>query len=187
MSPVHAVRKPQPDAERSAADHAALAARAARGDREAFGQLFRLYAPMVHGILLARAPASEVRDLMQDVFVLALEKLASLRDVDAFGGWLAMIARNRTVDFHRRRSHRKTTPLEAEVAVSDPDRAEVEELLEAIRALPATYAETLALRLVEGMSGPEIAARVGMKPESVRVNLHRGMAMLRERLRGERS
>jgi RNA polymerase sigma-70 factor (ECF subfamily) len=185
MPPVHAVRKPDRDAAET--DHAALAARAARGDREAFGQLFRIYAPMVHGILLARAPATEVRDLMQDVFVLALEKLASLRDVDAFGGWLAMIAHNRTVDFHRRRSHRRTSPLDTEVAVSDPDRAQVEELLEAIRQLPATYAETLVLRLVEGMSGPEIAARVGMKPDSVRVNLHRGMAMLRARLRGEQS
>ncbi len=187
MPPLHAVKKPQPDADASAADHAALAARAARGDRAAFGELFRIYAPMVHGILLARAPAAEARDLVQDVFVLALEKLSGLRDADAFGGWLAMIARNRVVDFHRRRSHRKTTPLETEVAVTDPDRAEIEELLEAIRGLPATYAETLVLRLVEGMTGPEIAARVGMKPESVRVNLHRGMTMLRERLRGERS
>ena len=187
MRPLQAVRKPEPDTGATPADHAVLAARAARGDRDAFGELFRIYAPMVHGILLARAPASEVRDLMQDVFVLALEKLASLRDADAFGGWIAMIARNRTVDFHRRRSHRKTTPLETEPAVSDPDRAEVEEFLSAIRELPATYAETLVLRLVEGMSGPEIAARVGMKPESVRVNLHRGMTMLRERLRGERS
>lgn len=182
--PVPAARKQ--DIERPAPDdHSALAARAARGDREAFGQLVRIYAPMVHGILLARVPVSEVRDLMQDVFTLALERLDSLRQVDAFGGWLAMIARNRTVDFHRRNSHRRTAPLEVDVPVSDPDRAEVEELLAAIRSLPDTYAETLMLRLVQGMSGPEIAERVGMKPESVRVNLHRGMAMLREKLRGE--
>jgi RNA polymerase sigma-70 factor, ECF subfamily len=172
-------------AEPDARDHADLAARAARGDRGAFGELVRIYAPMVHGILLARVPFSEVRDLMQDVFTLALERVGSLREVDAFGGWLAMIARNRTVDFHRRNSHRRTTPLDVEVPVCDPDRAEVEELLAAIRALPGTYAETLTLRLVQGMSGPEIAARVGMKPESVRVNLHRGMAMLRQRLRGD--
>jgi RNA polymerase sigma-70 factor, ECF subfamily len=185
MPPLQA-RKIVGQAARPTADEAAqLAARAARGDREAFGELFRIYAPMVHGILLARAPATEVRDLMQDVFVLALEKLGGLRDAEAFGGWLAMIARNRTVDFHRRRSHRRTTPLESDVAVSDPDRAAVEELLAAIRSLPETYAETLVLRLVEGMSGPEIAARVGMKPESVRVNLHRGMALLRQRVRGE--
>jgi RNA polymerase sigma-70 factor (ECF subfamily) len=38
------------------------------------------------------------------------------------------------------------------------------------------------LRLVEGMTGPEIAARTGLTAASVRVNLHRGMKLLRERL-----
>ncbi len=42
--------------------------------------------------------------------------------------------------------------------------------------------ETLILRLVEGMTGPEIAARTGLTPGSVRVNLHRGMQQLREKL-----
>jgi RNA polymerase sigma-70 factor (ECF subfamily) len=40
----------------------------------------------------------------------------------------------------------------------------------------------LILRLVEGMSGQEIAERTGHTPGSVRVNLHRGMQMLREKL-----
>ena len=51
-----------------------------------------------------------------------------------------------------------------------------------IRTLPEAYVEPLILRLVEGMTGPEIAMRVGMTPESVRVNLHRGMKLLREKL-----
>jgi len=162
---------------------AALVVRAVDGDRAAFGRLFRLYAPMVHGILLARVPSREVRDLMQDVFVTALERLASLRQTDAFGGWLAMIARNRATDFHRREHHRRTAPLgDDDVGVRDPDRVQAEELLAHIRQLPDAYSETLVLRLVEGMSGPEISARVGITPESVRVNLHRGMALLRKRL-----
>ena len=44
--------------------------------------------------------------------------------------------------------------------------------------------ETLLMRLVEGMTGPEIARQTGLKPESVRVNLCRGMRMLREMLGG---
>jgi RNA polymerase sigma-70 factor (ECF subfamily) len=43
------------------------------------------------------------------------------------------------------------------------------------------------MRLVEGMSGPEIAVRAGLQPDSVRVNLHRGMKLLRERLKGSAS
>ena len=46
-------------------------------------------------------------------------------------------------------------------------------ILDAIRALPDAYRETLILRLVEGMTGPEIAARTGLTHGSVRVNLHR--------------
>ena len=163
-----------------------LVASAAAGDRAAFGQLFRLYAPMVHGILLARVPSGDARDLMQDVFVTALERLTSLRQSEAFGGWLARIARNRATDFHRRERHRRASRVEdADLAVRDPDRAQAEELLAHIRGLPAAYSETLVLRLVEGMTGQEIADRVGLKPESVRVNLHRGMALLRQRLRQE--
>jgi RNA polymerase sigma-70 factor (ECF subfamily) len=42
------------------------------------------------------------------------------------------------------------------------------------------------LRLVEGLTGPEIAARIGLTPDSVRVNLHRGMKVLKERLEPQR-
>ena len=50
-----------------------LAAR--EGDRAAFGGLYARYARMVHGILLARVPASDVDDLVQDVFLRALPRL----------------------------------------------------------------------------------------------------------------
>ena len=58
--------------------------------------------------------------------------------------------------------------------------------LAALRALPEAYRETLVLRLVEGLSGAEIAERTGLTPGSVRVNLHRGMALLRIALDGRR-
>jgi len=153
---------------------------ARQGDRRAFGRLFEQYAAMVHGILLARVPARDADDLVQDVFLAAMQKLHTLREAAAFGGWLAMIARNRVVDFHRTR--RKTTELPDDLAHTDPEQSEAERVLAVIQTLPEAYRETLVLRLVEGMSGPEIAARVGLTPESVRVNLHRGMKQLREKL-----
>lgn len=55
-------------------------------------------------------------------------------------------------------------------------------ILDAIRSLPDAYRETLILRLVEGLTGPEIAARTGLTHGSVRVNLHRGMEQLRVKL-----
>ena len=150
------------------------------GDREGFERLYVLYAPLVHGILLARVPRAEVDDLVQDIFLHAYRKLQTLRDGAAFGPWIAMIARNRAVDFHRR--SRETVEITDDLPGSDKQEARAAEILELIRSLPEAYRETLVLRLVEGMTGPEIAARTGLTAASVRVNLHRGMKLLREKL-----
>lgn len=150
------------------------------GDRDGFSRLYDLYAPLVHGILLARVPRIEVDDLVQDIFLHAFKKLHTLRNASAFGPWIAMIARNRAVDFHRR--SRETVEINDELRGSDEPESRAKEILELIRHLPEAYRETLVLRLVEGMTGPEIAARTGLTAASVRVNLHRGMKLLREKL-----
>jgi len=158
------------------------------GDRAAFGALYQRYARMVHGILLARVPRAAAEDLLQDVFLQAMPRLASLRDATRFGGWLAAIARNRASDYHRQR--RPTEELEETFQGSHEDsgrtaNGQVAEglfFLEAIRSLPEAYREPLILRFAEGLTGPEIAERTGLKHGSVRVNLYRGMQMLREKL-----
>jgi len=150
------------------------------GDRDGFARLYDLYAPLVHGILLARVPRAEVDDLVQDIFLHAFRKLHTLREASSFGPWIAMIARNRAVDYHRR--SKETVEISDEVRGSDTHDSKAKEILELIRSLPEAYRETLILRLVEGMTGPEIAARTGLTAASVRVNLHRGMKLLRERL-----
>jgi RNA polymerase sigma-70 factor (ECF subfamily) len=150
------------------------------GDRDGFARLYDLYAPLVHGILLSRVPRAEVDDLVQDIFLHAFKKLHTLRDAAAFGPWIAMIARNRAVDFHRR--SRETVEINDDLRGSESHESRAAEILELIRSLPEAYRETLVLRLVEGMTGPEIAARTGLTAASVRVNLHRGMKLLREKL-----
>ncbi len=159
---------------------ARLVERVFAGDREAFGELYRQFAPLVHGIVLARVPRDEVQDIVQDIFLHAYKNLNSLRDMNAFGGWLAMIARNSAAEFYRQR--KQTEELSEEIADRENASAEAREILSAIRSLPETYRETLILRLVEGMTGQEIAEKTGLTPESVRVNLHRGMKLLRQRL-----
>jgi RNA polymerase sigma-70 factor (ECF subfamily) len=169
--------------ETDALDQAALIKEVLAGDRDKFGKLYALYAPMVHGILLARVPRTEVDDLVQDIFLHALKKLHTLREPTAFGPWIAMITRNRATDFHR--SSRETVEVTEDLRTttsSEPTHRSAAEVLEVIRALPDAYRETLVLRLVEGMTGPEIAMRTGLTPDSVRVNLHRGMKLVRQRL-----
>jgi RNA polymerase sigma-70 factor (ECF subfamily) len=158
------------------------------GDRAAFGCLYDRYARMVHGILLSRVPPREVDDLVQEVFLSALRQLHALRDLARFGAWLAAITRNRANDYYRKTGPETTLtePVSENQAENRTNNHAVEEeaalILAVIRTLPETYREPLILRLVEGMTGPEIAARTGLTHGSVRVNLYRGMQLLREKL-----
>jgi len=163
-------------------DEVALVSAARDGDSRAFGVLYNHYARMVHGLLLARVPPGEVDDLVQEVFLQAWRRLPTLRNPAAFGGWLVTMARRRATDYFRRAA--ETTALSEEIPAQDRPHAEAVAVLAAIRGLPEAYRETLMLRLVEGMTGPEIARRTGLAPGSVRVNLHRGMKQLREKLGG---
>src|SRR6185369_339418 len=86
---------------------------AAEGDRGAFGELYVKYARMVHGILLARVPAGDAEDLVQDVFMSAMRQLRGLRTAAAFRGWLAAIARNRAIDYFR--DARRGAPMDERV------------------------------------------------------------------------
>ena len=165
-----------------------LVTAAREGDRAAFGHLYDRYARMVHGILLARVPPREVDDLVQEVFLSALRQLHALRDISRFGAWLGAITRNRANDYFRKSiPEAKVTEPEHENQAESraTDHAAEQEaamILEAVRGLPEPYREPLILRLVEGMTGPEIAARTGLTHGSVRVNLCRGMQLLRGKL-----
>jgi RNA polymerase sigma-70 factor, ECF subfamily len=169
-------------------DEDGLVCSAREGDRAAFGRLYDRYARVVHGILLARVPPREVDDLVQEVFLSALRQLHALRDVSRFGAWLAAITRNRANDHYRKSGPEAalTEPVaedQADICVKDhAAEQEATMILAVVRTLPEAYREPLILRLVEGMTGPEIAARTGLKHGSVRVNLCRGMQLLREKL-----
>jgi RNA polymerase sigma-70 factor, ECF subfamily len=164
---------------------------ATAGDRQAMHSLYQYYRTTVNAVVLAHAPRNEASDLVQDVFLAAFTKLNSLRDFDAFGAWLITIARNKAKDLNRRR--RRRTDLSDEAPIEDvPDpradpsaEARVLAILHHVRSLPEAYRETLLMRLVEGLTGPEIATRTSMTPESVRVNLCRGMKLLRDLIQEE--
>jgi RNA polymerase sigma-70 factor, ECF subfamily len=163
-----------------------LVVRARSGDRGAYAELYGRMQGAVHAVVLARVPRSDVGDVMQDTFVAAWTRLEELRDDAAFPGWVLEIARRRAVDHGRRQKVRAHDELSEERgATRDAPTLEARRALLAIEALPMAYRETLLMRLVEGMSGPEIAVATGLTPESVRVNLCRGMKLLRERLGDE--
>lgn len=162
--------------------HADLVVAARKGDRGAFGELYQRFSRAVHGVLIARVRPQDADDLVQEVFLHAWPRLGELREPAAFGGWICTMARRRAMDHHRK--DRPTDELTDRFRNNDrPDiTAEAAAAVAAIQDLPEAYRETLALRLVDGLSGPEIAEATGLRPDSVRVNLHRGFKLLRERL-----
>src|SRR5215218_5808826 len=88
-----------------------LVARAKRGDREAYTQLYRRYLNDVYRFTLARLGDREAaEDAVQSIFVRALTALPSCHENAAFVGWLFVIARNVVTDQLRTRQH-QTDPI----------------------------------------------------------------------------
>lgn len=181
------MQAPQPaTTERPTFDAAALVRRARAGDRRAFARLWQHYAPTVNAVILSVLSSSQTEDLLQDVALRALDALPDLRNDEGFAAWLCAIARNRARNARAAQRRAPTADEMDHYAAATPtvDELEASEILGAVRSLPETYREPLLMRLVAGLSGPEIAAQLAMTPGSVRVNLCRGIKLLREALAG---
>jgi RNA polymerase sigma-70 factor (ECF subfamily) len=145
--------------------------------RSEFETLYDRYAKYVHAILIARLPPAQAEDSTQEVFLEAWRKLDQLQDQNQFPAWVAAIARNKAADFFRRRK-----PQEPLLDIHPAKSPAPDPILDALQKLPEVYRETLSLRFIEGLTGPEIADLTGLTHGSVRVNLSRGMTLLRESL-----
>lgn len=163
---------------------AELAGRVRLGDRAAFTALYERCARSVHAVLATRIAADEAEDCVQEVFLKAWRARGELREPGRIGAWLVSIARREAIAGLRRRAKSEELPeTHADARAADQGRGELGALvLDELRALPEAYRETLALRLLGEHSGDEIAALTGLTVGSVRVNLSKGMQMLRERL-----
>ena len=172
-----------PSATADARPAAALVRAALDGDGQAFETLHDRYVRLVYAVLLGRLGADDASDAAQDVFLRAWQQLDQLRDPNAFGAWLVAIARN--VARMRVRAEPVHVPLSPQLASSEPSvhaALDAEFILRQLQTLPEKLREPLTLRLVEGMSGVEIAELTSLTHGTVRVYLHEGMRMLRARL-----
>jgi RNA polymerase sigma-70 factor (ECF subfamily) len=98
-----------------------LAKRAAAGEREAAGEIYDRYAPLVRAILLdATGSLPEANDLVQEVFLRALPRLGQLRQPERLCAWLIGIARRQGTDYRRQAGRRRRwfAPLVGDVAAA---------------------------------------------------------------------
>jgi RNA polymerase sigma-70 factor (ECF subfamily) len=162
-------------------------------DDRALSEFYRLHAPALLTHLRVNMQSREdAEDLLLDVFVAALER-ESLRvlSLEEQRFWLWRVARNKLVDYYRKRSLRQHLPLEEarETTYQDgefvPEWAaqrneEQRSLREAIEDLPPLQKEVLLLRFVEGLRAPEIARLLGKHDAAVRMILSRTLNLLRK-------
>lgn len=153
---------------------------------EWFVQQIRPYEPALRAYLSRRFPSvPDHDDLIQDAYLRTLR--ARQRGQLAFAkAFLFTTARNAAIDWLRRRRAAllERMPPNEEVAALDhePDVAEridgqeqLGALIEAVVALPERCREVMMLRYVDGFGSREIAAELGITPETVRVHLFKGV------------
>ena len=169
------------------ADDADLATRAAAGDREAAGEIYDRYAPLVRAILLdATGSWTEANDLVQEVFLRAFGQLGQLRRPELLCGWLVGIARRQAADYrrHAARGRRLFTPLVDEPADQRPGGGTagtaaadaIDDVRQAIRDLPELERIAVHVHYLCGETA-EVARQVlGLSPA--------GFYKLLERARG---
>jgi RNA polymerase sigma-70 factor (ECF subfamily) len=162
---------------------------ACQGDETAFRMLWRSLQPALLRYLQV-AGEEDADDLASETWASVVRDLHKFRGGGrAFRGWLFTIARHRTIDGARRRNRqRRSPPLAGAPANLVVPSAEDEtamaistqEAVALVAALPARQAEAVSLRIIAGLDTSTAAAIARTSPESLRVNLHRGLRALAE-------
>ena len=183
----------------------ALARRILGGDEAAFRDLFDRFFPRLYRFALARVPRDPeaARDIVQQTFCQAIERLDTYRGEAALYTWFCQICRNAVADHYRRnsRSAGRVVLLEdlpdarailesfAAPEADEPEtgamREQVHRLVEAtLDALPGRYGEALEWKYIDGLSVREIAERMSLGEKATESLLTRARESFREAIAG---
>jgi RNA polymerase sigma-70 factor, ECF subfamily len=186
-----------------------LVSRAAGGDAAAFTELVTRHQDHLYALAarLLRDP-NEAEEVVQEVFLTALEKLSTFRGDAAFGTWLHRVAANAALMRLRKRRRAPDGLLEEPVEELLPrfdaqgnlvlrgpahdwskqaddqlsDRQIRKAVEDAVQNLPDDYRIVFLLRDVEELSSETMAELLGISVAAVKSRLHRARLALRERL-----
>jgi RNA polymerase sigma-70 factor (ECF subfamily) len=157
---------------------------ACAGDDRAFAEIVRRRQGRVRKFMyhLCRRQASG-DDLAQQVFLTVWRSLRQLRSAGAFDGWLRRIMVNTWLDEVRRQKleFSDEPPPENRLVHRDAT-AERMDLDEALATLPQEMRLCVVLAYNEGMSHSEIVRTTGLPLGTVKSQVARGAARLREQL-----
>ncbi|MCR5880277.1 RNA polymerase sigma factor [Phenylobacterium sp. J367] len=163
-----------------------LCARAASGERKAFGELVRRHGSAVRGLLRRMgAQAAEADDVAQDAFLAGFERIAEFRGEGAFVGWIKKIAARlylRRLQRERRLGIFSAEGNEADLEVHDADADGRIDLDEALKGLGASERMCVSLCFGAGLSHAEAAEALNLPLGTVKSHVKRGLDKLRTRL-----
>lgn len=181
-------------------------ARARSGDQEAFGELVRKYHERVFGVIYRMIHhAEDARELAQQAWVKAWQRLDSYKQESQFFTWIYRIAVNTAMDHTRRQARRREVSLEdappgvepkpsadwTPPAEGRPDeglaQAEVRQAFQAaLETLSPDHRAALILREVDGMSYREIAQVLKCRMGTVMSRIYYARRMMQEKMRDVR-
>ena len=173
-----------PEAENS--DHHLLK-RAASGDRPAFEVIVRRYKhPVFRFIRRYLGNSDDAYDVLQDTFVAAWTAIGRFDSSRPLMPWLRTIALNKCRDFSRRQTVRQmilsifSTEVERQTVpgTADSQSERLEELDQALAALPAFYKEPLLLTAVSGLSHQEAATMLKTTSKAIEMRVRRARQKL---------
>jgi RNA polymerase sigma-70 factor, ECF subfamily len=169
----------------------ALAQRAAKGDVQAFEEIFRLYRRLVYGLCLRMTQdVAEAEDVTQEVFVLLFRKIGGFRGEASFTTWLHRLTVNQVLMRFRKNKSRREDALEDDDVQTHesirPTSRKASQLIDritlesAIAKLPPGYRAAFILHDVEGYEHEEVARILGCAVGTSKSQLHKARTKLRK-------
>ncbi|OWV11046.1 RNA polymerase subunit sigma-24 [Micromonospora wenchangensis] len=180
-------------------DEGELVRRVARGDRQAFDELYRRTAPWLEVRLRRRcADPDVVAEVLQDTYLAVWRAAGSFAGTRAGSGgeaqgsavgWLWTIAAHRLVDAFRRRARRSQVPQVALMPNTAPAAEDEvmaarigQELEQALLTLPPGVRAALRATVLDGLSAREASVLLGVPENTVKSRVRRARVALREAL-----
>jgi RNA polymerase sigma-70 factor (ECF subfamily) len=168
-------------------DDAALIAGIRAGDQNAMADLYDRYAGVVYGVSLrVLADTTAAEDVVQEVF-LQLWRNPQVFDADRgrLAPWLAVIARNRSIDLLRKRPSEDNIdemPIATRINLEDQaaQNLAVEKVRGVLVQLPQDQRKALEMAFFEGMTHTEIAGKTGEPLGTVKTRIRSGLLALRK-------